>query len=672
MSNPNNGGACFTCSICHRECCCINESVRDGVCVDCYDHIQNTLHDGGGNCFTCSSCHRTCSCCNESVMNGICEECYQIHIYEQQHEFEGDGGNCFKCAICGRQCHCLNESHVDGVCVECIAAASRLGQENNLENIVFCSICHQYKIRGNDETHKGVCSSCYNSINNLEPNQAIYLSSTALSDVAANYIKSSGKSVVARYLTNSSIWAYSSKDGCISEDPYTNEEHLDQEELNLAIDNNIFLVSVYHSWFKCIDPIAAANYDAYLAIKLAKNIHQPSGSTIYFEIPERLKFSDQITAGAYTFKDLNDYYAYLNNYTSKLIEVFAADNNYGIGIICGYDYGELHCLSFNQQVISLYENNNIKILKRARYNYIGENSIVDLEKPLESNLPALGDVMKLYSYNSDNTPISLGAWLPTSHSICNNEYSLQTDANTVCNQTKEYGFDSSGILDDTAIIDHTNLVNSNLGYNANVETISFVGRYLNMNGPRHILDTTDTNYIITRNNNEEYIFLFTIFQSSFSTADAYFTEAQGRYDGMIACWLAERINQPGETPIYFAVDKMVYTEEEHESVTADLGFDPKAHIANVMDYFSGIVSVMKKYHYNPRHYYVGVYGRGILCQELNRTYNNNIYVFLPAAYRDPNDYTQTRWNIAQMYIESESKDLDETSTSFCSGCWSLN
>ena len=120
MSNPNNGGACFTCSVCHRECRCINESVREGVCVDCYDHIQNTLHDVGGNCFTCSSCHRTCSCCNESVMSGVCKECYQIHIYEQQHAFEEYGGNCFKCTICGRQCHCLNESHVDGVCVECI------------------------------------------------------------------------------------------------------------------------------------------------------------------------------------------------------------------------------------------------------------------------------------------------------------------------------------------------------------------------------------------------------------------------------------------------------------------------------------------------------------------------------------------------------------------------
>jgi hypothetical protein len=84
---------------------------------------------------------------------------------------------------------------------------------------------------------------------------------------------------------------------------------------------------------------------------------------------------------------------------------------------------------------------------------------------------------------------------------------------------------------------------------------------------------------------------------------AYFTRAQGLTDGRRAFTAAQAIGQPANTPIYFAVDTDLYTNQDR---------------AAVLHYFEGIRDALnQQIANNATPYAIGVYGNGCVlawCQ----------------------------------------------------------
>jgi peptidoglycan hydrolase-like protein with peptidoglycan-binding domain len=88
------------------------------------------------------------------------------------------------------------------------------------------------------------------------------------------------------------------------------------------------------------------------------------------------------------------------------------------------------------------------------------------------------------------------------------------------------------------------------------------------------------------------------------TKRAYFTRAQGRLDGSRAFAKAKAVNQPANTPIYFAVDYDAYATDDK---------------AAVLDYLEGIRDAYKTYATgNATPYAIGVYGSGCVLSLAKR------------------------------------------------------
>ena len=686
MSNPNNGGTCFVCSSCHRTCSCCHESLEPGVCAACYDSGYESMagyqcslcdatchcNDESGNHFVCSVCHRCCPCTNESVESGVCVSCYA--------ENNQPGGTLFKCSVCHRDCHCLNESSLDGVCVECLAAAQRFGFINSVSGIFRCGICHKYRL--NSSRHKGseVCRYCYSNIE-LSPN--LYISSSALTNTSISYMKSRNINVVARYLNNSNLYAFERKNEEESEKASTIEEYLKKDELDLARKNNMMIVSVYHSWKKqntdnTSASISAKN-DAFLATELAKKIHQPKGSTIYFEIPDRLKFL--VSGNHYVYHGDNGaigsfYYDYINNYLSELENCFSANNYYNYGVICGNDSQLPQVFSYHNDVIQLYVNRHIPVLVREKYDYKIENfEIIDLVKPFANVDDRFGKVMLATRERG-----SLGAWLPVNYCECKCTHNSlgfnPATTQAIDGYEKTFGYDSSDPTQEK-VQEYLTVANSNwsaIGATAPLSHLSFYCGYLNLLEGRHLLAPEDLTRQITQTaGNQTYgpqaLAFVSLYQADKTSLKTYFNKRQGEYDAIAACLLAGKLGQPDGKPIYFAVDDTVLNDDSSQY-----------WIGYPLSYFDGIFEVMNTIRYNPHHYAVGLYGPQSLVEALRSFTSNspsvpavrkNVYFFRPYSPAYSGNYSTSEYNIRQHLPNygGQDYDIDETSESYDSGAW---
>ena len=604
----------------------------EGLCWNCFKEAGNYVcpvchatycdeqaNNNGGTCFECIQCHRCCSCLNESEEPNVCVDCYETYVREHQH---GEiGGNRFKCLICGRECHCTNESNYDRICVECYSAAQRLGRANNPWSIVKCPICSNYGTRADYSIQGDVCDTCYNELNQLTANETLCLSATALTEDAIDDMKDHGIHVVARYLNNEHVCSrYFGTDpnNPAESVPYINE-YMDKVETDLARNKNVFLASVFHFWSKNTNLPVSANvdYETFLAIRLAHNIHQPSGTRIYFEIPDRL-----IEDGEYVF---------INNYIAGLKNNFGSTHEYNLGIIG----------------------------PAAMYTHLSDSLLSDVScLKKESNgwhisSDRAGKTKVTMALTGDN--INLGIWFPKEYFTYSNTHkhlSAVTSPPEVL-----HGFDNAGGLTESYYNANYNIAPIEQGENWKDNFVIFGGYLNHKDGTARLTKDMLRKTSINGQNADRFMKFFSIFQNAKTSMKSYFTKKQGEYDAMTACWLAEDLGQPDGKPIYFAVDETVDN-------------DPTSHeyIGYPETYFTAIHSIMQTLHYNPHHYSIGLYGPGLLAEALRAApFNYDIHLMLPGATSYAG-YNTEAWNIKQKWIDP-GYDLDKTSETRDSGVW---
>ena len=132
----------------------------------------------------------------------------------------------------------------------------------------------------------------------------------------------------------------------------------------------------------------------------------------------------------------------------------------------------------------------------------------------------------------------------------------------------------------------------------------FAGRYYNINSPSKNLSLAEAHILSKVGLN-----IVAVWENGFPTTTSYFNYAKGVHDGTSAYhYASEQIGQPGQTPIYFAVD-----------------FDASnADINAIIQYFKGIQDAYNTISQNNPVYSIGVYGSGLVC---SKVLDSNIATF---------------------------------------------
>lgn len=129
------------------------------------------------------------------------------------------------------------------------------------------------------------------------------------------------------------------------------------------------------------------------------------------------------------------------------------------------------------------------------------------------------------------------------------------------------------------------------------EGMSFIGRYLNrLEGSHDELTYDEINLICGAG-----LYIYSIYQASGTTGTSHFNYANGENDADDAIYLAPNLGQPGNTPIYFAVDFDATIEQ----------------IVNyIVPYFQGVLSKLQNSEYR-----LGIYGSRQVCGYIRGSYS---------------------------------------------------
>jgi hypothetical protein len=134
--------------------------------------------------------------------------------------------------------------------------------------------------------------------------------------------------------------------------------------------------------------------------------------------------------------------------------------------------------------------------------------------------------------------------------------------------------------------------------------IAFVQRYLRNLSTREARALTDAGFTIVSCYEE------TAPNHLTATQIAYFTRAQGQYDGRRGCTQAHRIGQPAGTPIYFAVD----TDPNNAHELAAMHQGVLDYLEGARDGYHQYAADMHAQNVAPIAYDIGVYGSGCILE----------------------------------------------------------
>lgn len=155
---------------------------------------------------------------------------------------------------------------------------------------------------------------------------------------------------------------------------------------------------------------------------------------------------------------------------------------------------------------------------------------------------------------------------------------------------------------------------------------TFVGRYLNLlTGYHDGLTSAEVNNIMNTN-----MFIYSLYQDNMPSGTTGFTATAGLNHATNAVALATAINQPANTPIYFAVDRN-FSESQ---------------CADITDYFDAIKEYLDSSDNNPNGYKLGVYSSGLLCEYVLDNIDSTAFTMKRNARADLG-YDYTDWNIYQ-------------------------
>lgn len=148
------------------------------------------------------------------------------------------------------------------------------------------------------------------------------------------------------------------------------------------------------------------------------------------------------------------------------------------------------------------------------------------------------------------------------------------------------------------------------------------------------------------------LFIFSAYESGEPVTAAYFTTDQANADAHVAAVRAIDAGQPGDTPIYFAVD--------YDASPDDLPAI-RAYFAEITRVF-GVVGSPHK---------IGVYGSGLVCRHLSDAGLPFTWLSQSRGFAGYNDW-KPRANIVQGPV-SKFGDIDiDTDTTFGnSGAWKI-
>ncbi len=160
---------------------------------------------------------------------------------------------------------------------------------------------------------------------------------------------------------------------------------------------------------------------------------------------------------------------------------------------------------------------------------------------------------------------------------------------------------------------------------------TFIGRYLNPLENMHDHLTVNEVKLIS----DAGLFIVSIFQDNNSSPNdkkLHFTAERGAADAEAAVNQAEAIDQPSDTPIYFAIDYDTQ-EEDFEDY--------------IYPYVNAIIEYLSDDEKNPNHYLFGVYGSKRTCKNVRGNYSaTERYTWMAYAWQYSTiDFDD--WNIKQ-------------------------
>src|SRR5690349_1055264 len=121
----------------------------------------------------------------------------------------------------------------------------------------------------------------------------------------------------------------------------------------------------------------------------------------------------------------------------------------------------------------------------------------------------------------------------------------------------------------------------------------FVVRYYNINNQSKNLTLAEAHILSNAG-----LSIAVVWENGFPTTAKYFTYEKGVFDGTAAYHYAnDKIQQPAQTPIYFAVD--------YDASKDDL-------TNGILPYFKGIIDGFRAISKNNPSYLVGIYGSGLV------------------------------------------------------------
>lgn len=169
------------------------------------------------------------------------------------------------------------------------------------------------------------------------------------------------------------------------------------------------------------------------------------------------------------------------------------------------------------------------------------------------------------------------------------------------------------------------------GYCLLAEGYSFVCRYYNVNDPLKNLTYPEASFLSGIG-----LGLVAVWENGFPTESSYFSEPKGYYDGLEAYQYASlTINQPSNTPIYFAVDYDASVEDVNGPISS---------------YFTGLAKAFNELSRNNPKYHIGVYGSGLVCGRIKEAKLAS-YTWLAQS---------TGWRESGLYNDYNIKQLAET------------
>ncbi len=165
------------------------------------------------------------------------------------------------------------------------------------------------------------------------------------------------------------------------------------------------------------------------------------------------------------------------------------------------------------------------------------------------------------------------------------------------------------------------------------EGYGFVCRYYNIINPSKNLTYAEANFLSALG-----ISIVSVWENGFPTNASYFSEAKGIYDGTAAYQYASMtILQPGNTPIYFAVDYDALEEDVDDVISK---------------YFGGIETAFNQISNNSPKYSIGVYGSGLVCRKLKSSaLASNTWLAQSTGWAESKTYKN--YNIKQLAEKSE-------------------